>query len=268
MRTYVLSYKGNEPMARRLEKQLHTAGFPNIEVIYGPDQSKVGMKPNEVVYHNFKHHLLPRAKATGDHFIYFEDDADITSPYNKYKEHFDKGKLSRLSYWKGQKHFIVGSTAVGFHKDIVPALAADMEKKKDQHIDGFFTKFGNKLPEGQHYVIDKKERLGGTISHESYIMEGEFRQGYRGSDQTGADGKTGFKLKAPDKPYLQAGFTKKSDKYKPASSEEVPAAAGKFQDYYDAPVVKKGFGIKRIPKSKGGSGPEPKVKKIKIKKTK
>ena len=54
MRTYVLSYKGNEPMAKRLEKQLKTAGFPNVEVVYGPDQSKVNMKPNEVVYHNFK----------------------------------------------------------------------------------------------------------------------------------------------------------------------------------------------------------------------
>lgn len=267
MRTYVLSYKGNEPMARRLEKQLHTAGFPNIEVIYGPDQSKVGMKPNEVVYHNFKHHLLPRAKATGDHFIYFEDDADITSPYNKYKEHFDKGKLSRLSYWKGQKHFIVGSTAVGFHKDIVPALSAEMEKKKDQHIDGFFTKFGNKLPEGQHYVIDKNERLGGTISHESYIEEGRMREGYRGADQKDPkSGKEGFKKVANDKPYMVAGFVKHSGgKFKQL---DAPPTAGSFKDYYDAPVLKKGFGIKRIPKSKGGSGAEPKVKKIKIKKTK
>jgi hypothetical protein len=262
MRTYVLSYKGNESMAKRLEKQLKTAGFPNVEVVYGPDLSKNATKPNEVVYKNFKDHLLPKAEASKDDFIYFEDDADITSPYSKYKEQFDKGKLTRISYWKPQKHFIVGSTAVGFNKDIVPDLAREMRKKKDQHIDGFFTKFGNKLPEGQHYMVPKAESLGGTISHESYIMEGEFRQGYRGGDQGG------FKLKAPDKPYMEAGFVKKSDgKYKPATEAQVPKQAGQFRDYYDAPVLKKGFGIKRIPKKEGGSGPNPRKKKIKVKKT-
>ena len=260
MRTYVLSYKGNEKMGERLRKQLNTAGFPNVEVVYAPDLSKQGTKPNEVVYKNFKEHLLPKAEASKDDFIYFEDDADITSPYSKYKEQFDKGKLTRISYWKPQKHFVVGSTAVGFNKDIVPALAADMRKKKDQHIDGFFTKFGNKLPEGQHYVVPKKETLGGTISHESYIMDGEFRQGYRGGDQGG------FKLKAPTKPYLQAGITKKSEKYKPATEAEIPKDAGQFRDYYDAPKLVKGFGIKRIPKKEGGSGPNPRVKKIKVKK--
>mgnify|MGYP003117272608 CR=1 FL=1 len=261
MRTYVLSYKGNEKMGERLKKQLKTAGFPNIEVIYAPDQAKLGTKPNEVVYKTFKENLLPKAEASKDDFLYFEDDADITSPYSKYKEQFDKGKLTRISYWKPQKHFVVGSTAVGFHKDIVPQLATEMRKKKNQHIDGFFTKFGNKLPEGQHYVVPKSETLGGTISHESYIMDGEFREGYRGGDQGG------FKLKAPNKPYMEAGFVKKSEKYKPASAETIPKQAGQFRDYYDAPVLKKGFGIKRVTKAEGGSLPNPRKKKIKVKKT-
>jgi hypothetical protein len=268
MRTYILSYKGNEKMARRLEKQLQQAGFPNIETVYAPDMAKVNKKPNEVVYHTFKTYLLPKMEKHKDDVIYFEDDADITSPYKKYKEMADKGKLSRISYWQYQKNFIGGSTAVGFKREIIPKLAEEMRKRKEQHIDGFFTKFGNKLPEGDHYVAPKNERLGGTISHESYIEEGRMREGYRGSDQKDPKtGKEGYKKVDNTKLYMTAGFVKEQpDKFKEL---EAPEGAGTFNDFYGAPTVKKGFGIKRIPKKEGGSAPDAKVakaKKIKVKK--
>ena len=90
------------------------------------------------------------------------------------------------------------------------------------------------------------------------------REGYRGGDQKDPKtGKEGYKKVDISKPYMVAGFVKHSGgKYKKL---DAPETAGSFHDYYDAPVLKKGFGIKRIPKSKGGSGPEKKVIRIKKK---
>ena len=200
--TFILSYKGNEKMAERLEKQLTEQDFPNIKIIYAPDCSTNKMKPNKVVYHTFKNYLLTEAEKAGEDFVYFEDDADITSHYSVYQRYF-KGKIARLSYWKLQKHFIVGSTCIWFSQDFIPVLAEQMKKKMEQHIDGFFTKLGNTLADGEHYVIPKQEMLGGTITHESYIMDGEMRTGYRVGDQGG------FKLVDDTKKYMRAGFLPK-----------------------------------------------------------
>ena len=86
LQSYILSYKGNETMATRLAAQLKERGFPHVEIVYAPDMAKEGYRRNRVVYHTFHKYLLPRALAQDKDVMVFEDDADVYSPYSKYKE--------------------------------------------------------------------------------------------------------------------------------------------------------------------------------------
>lgn len=180
MLTFIISYKGNEEQADRLLLQLKEAGFPNITVINPlPSCDKIGIAKTKIVFYTFKKYILPRLIAFKDDCIIFEDDADIKSPYSLYFHHFQKGLLSRLSWWKIQtKNYIGGATCVGIDKRLIHRLNIAIHKARPQHWDRFLSTFGYNLDEGEHYVIEKEKRLGGTTTHYSPII-GEVREGYK-----------------------------------------------------------------------------------------
>jgi len=180
MLTFILSYIGNEEQADRLLLQLKQAGFPNITIINPlPSCEKLGIKPSKIVFYTFKKYILPSLVATKDDCIIFEDDVEVKSPYSLYLEHFNKGLLSRLSYMKKTgKHFIVGANCVGIDKRLIHRLNIAIHKARPQHWDRFLSTFGYSLDEGEHYVIEKEKRLGGTTTHYSPII-GEIRKGYK-----------------------------------------------------------------------------------------
>ena len=184
LNAYILSYKGNESMAKRLEKDLKEKGFPHVKIVYAPDMSKSGMKRSKVVFHTFREFLLPLLEKSKRDNIVFEDDADIYSPYSKYKELAKKFPMNRISWWKketskGIPSFLAGSTIVSYKKSFIPKLAEVMKKKTPQHIDGFLTK--NFLWKTD-WDFEPNHGYGGTTSHDSYIMKDSFRKGQLGMD--------------------------------------------------------------------------------------
>jgi hypothetical protein len=198
LQAYILSYKGNEPMAQRLETQLKERGFPLIKIVYAPDMAAQEYKRNKVVFHTFREYLLPLMEAQNRDTIVFEDDADVLSSYQTYKALAMKMPMNRIAWWKmnkakGVPSFLVGSTIVSYKKSFIPKLASVMKKSTEQHIDGFLTK---KFEFKKDWDFEPNFGTGGTISHKSYIMEGEFRKG-----QTGTDAPTGYKI-----PEQKAGF--------------------------------------------------------------
>tara|TARA_R100000700_G_C3163533_1_gene139086 strand:+ start:325 stop:981 length:657 start_codon:yes stop_codon:yes gene_type:complete len=198
LNAYILSYEGNEAMANRLKTQLEEKGFPHIEIVYAPDMAKIGMKRSKVVFHTFKTYLLPKLEASKRDNIVFEDDADIHSPYSKYKELAKKMPMNRIAWWKketskGIPSFLAGSTIVSYKKSFIPKLKEVMEKSRDQHIDGFLTK---KFEWKKDWDFEPNKGYGGTTSHHSYIMSNEFRKG-----QTGMDAPEGYEI-----PTETAGF--------------------------------------------------------------
>tara|TARA_R100000353_G_scaffold19770_3_gene18129 strand:- start:3241 stop:3876 length:636 start_codon:yes stop_codon:yes gene_type:complete len=200
LNAYILSYKGNEKMATRLKRQLTEKGFPSVKIVYAPDMAESGMRRNRVVYHTFHKYLLPEMMKSDKDVIYFEDDADIYSPYSKYKELASKAPMNRIAWWKkvmakGKIDYLVGSTIISFKKSFLPTLKERMDKTREQHIDGFFTK---KFKEGDEWIFEPDFGYGGTVSHDSYIMKDEFRKG-----QTGSDAPSGYSV-----PEVKAGFKK------------------------------------------------------------
>tara|TARA_Y100000401_G_scaffold116606_1_gene122804 strand:+ start:1157 stop:1852 length:696 start_codon:yes stop_codon:yes gene_type:complete len=209
LNAYILSYKGNEAMATRLAKQLEEKGFPHIKIVYAPDMAKEGMARNQVVFHTFREYVLPLLEKSKRDTIVFEDDADIYSPYSKYKELAKKHPMNRIAWWKlnrskGKPQFLVGSTIVSYRKDFIPKLAEVMRKSRPQHIDGFLTK---KFEWTKDWDFEPAFGFGGTTSHHSYIMGDEFRKG-----QTGSDAPAGYVI-----PEETAGFKRGvvADKDKP-----------------------------------------------------
>tara|TARA_R100000654_G_scaffold74394_1_gene108652 strand:+ start:822 stop:1415 length:594 start_codon:yes stop_codon:yes gene_type:complete len=171
-------------MAERLRDQLTEKGFPNIEIVYAPDMAKEGMKRSKVVYHTFHKYLLPKMETSELDTIYFEDDADIHSPYSKYKELASKVPMNRIAWWrkemsKGKPSYLAGSTIISFKKSFIPKLKELMDKSRVQHIDGFFTK---KFEYKKDWDFEPNKGYGGTTSHHSYIMNNEFRKGQTGMD--------------------------------------------------------------------------------------
>ena len=171
-------------MAQRLEAQLKEKGFPHVEIVYAPDMAKEKMKRSKVVFHTFKKYLLPKLEASTRDNIVFEDDADIYSPYSKYKELAKKWPMNRIAWWKlenskGIPSFLAGSTIVSYKKSFIPKLKEMMEKSREQHIDGFLTK---KFEWKKDWDYEPKYGFGGTVSHDSYIMGDKFRKGQKGSD--------------------------------------------------------------------------------------
>tara|TARA_R100001594_G_scaffold144814_1_gene194361 strand:- start:3674 stop:4366 length:693 start_codon:yes stop_codon:yes gene_type:complete len=184
LNAYILSYKGNEAMATRLAKQLEEKGFPHIQIVYAPDMAKEGMARNKVVFHTFREYVLPLLEKSNRDTIVFEDDADIYSPYSKYKTLAKKHGMNRIAWWKmnrskGKPDFLVGSTIVSYRKDFIPTLAEVMRKSRPQHIDGFLTK---KFEWQKDWDFEPNFGFGGTTSHDSYIMGDEHRKGQTGSD--------------------------------------------------------------------------------------
>ena len=198
LQAYILSYTGNEPMAKRLEKQLNDKGFPLVKIVYAPDMAAEGYKRNKVVFHTFLNYLLPLMEAQGRDTIVLEDDADIHSSYATYKALAMKMPMNRIAWWKicrakGVPSFLVGSTIVSYKKSFIPKLAEVMRKSTEQHIDGFLTK---KFEFKKDWDFEPNYGTGGTISHKSYIIGGEFRKG-----QTGTDAPKGYVI-----PEQKAGF--------------------------------------------------------------
>ena len=199
LNAYILSYKGNEVMATRLERQLKERGFPHVRIVYAPDMAESGMARNKVVFHTFRKYLLPLLEASKRNNIVFEDDADVYSPYSVYKKLADKWPMNRISQWgslnklKGIPQFVVGSTIVSYKKSFIPRLAAQMRKDREQHIDGWLTK---KFKFKEEWDVEPNKGYGGTISHHSYILGNSFRPGLLGSDAP----------KGYDIPAIEAGF--------------------------------------------------------------
>lgn len=199
LNAYILSYKGNELMATRLEKQLKERGFPHVQIVYAPDMAAQGMRRSRVVFHTFKNYLLPILEKSKRDTIVFEDDADVYSPYSLYKKLAAKFPMNRISQWgglnkiKGIPQFVVGSTIVSYKKAFIPRLAAQMKKDKEQHIDGWLTK---KFKWKEEWDVEPKKGFGGTISHHSYILDNTYRKGLPGSDAP-----KGYSI-----PEIRAGF--------------------------------------------------------------
>jgi hypothetical protein len=184
MKSFILSYVGNEVMATRLERQLIEKGFPAPLIIYAPDMASEGYKRNRVVFHTFKKYLLPELVKCEDDTIVFEDDADIYSDYDIYARLASKWNMNRIAWWKMNKvkgipSFCVGSTIVSYKKEFITRLAEEFKKGREQHIDGFLTK---KFKWKEDWDYEPNFGYGGTVSHYSYIMNDEFREGNKGSD--------------------------------------------------------------------------------------
>lgn len=219
LQSYILSYKGNEVMATRLAKQLKDRGFPHVEIVYAPDMAKQGYRRNRVVYHTFKNYLLPRALAQDKDTLVFEDDADVYSPYSKYKELAAKAPMNRIAWWKdvkskGKTDFLVGSTIVSYKRPFLDTVKEKMDKFPEQHIDGFLTK---KFEEGKDWIREENKGFGGTVSHKSYIFDDEFRKGNKGSDAPAdyviADVPVGYELPAGGKEAVE-GYKPPKEKKK------------------------------------------------------
>ncbi len=218
IQAYILSYKGNEVMATRLEKQLKARGFPHVEIVYAPDMAKQGYRRNRVVYHTFQKYLLPRAMSQDKDIMVFEDDADVYSPYSKYQELAQKAPMNRIAWWKdvkskGKTDFLVGSTIVSYKRSFLDKFKEKMDKTQEQHIDGFLTK---KFEEGKDWIKEDNKGFGGTVSHKSYIFDDEFRKGNKGADAPSnlviEDVPVGYKL--------PAGGKEAVDGYKPPKVPE------------------------------------------------
>ena len=185
LNAYILSYKGNEVMAERLERQLIERGFPYIQIVYAHDCAETGMRRNRVVYHTFKTYLLPLMERSERDTIVFEDDADVYSEYSKYKILAKKMPMNRIAWWgslnksKGVPRFVVGSTIVSYKKSFIPKFAKQMRKSVEQHIDGWLSKA---FEWKKDWDYEPNKGYGGTISHESYILGNEYRPGLLGSD--------------------------------------------------------------------------------------
>jgi len=218
LQSYILSYKGNEVMATRLAKQLKERGFPHIEIVYAPDMAKEGYRRNRVVYHTFKKYLLPTALSQDKDVIIFEDDADIYSPYSKYKELASKAPMNRIAWWKnvkakGKTDFLVGSTVVSYKRALLDTVKERMDKFPEQHIDGFLTK---KFEEGKEWIKEDDKGFGGTVSHKSYIFDDEFRKG-----NTAKDTPKGYKIPDITVGYeLPAGGKEAVQGYKPPKTKK------------------------------------------------
>lgn len=219
LQSYILSYKGNETMATRLAAQLKERGFPHVEIVYAPDMAKEGYRRNRVVYHTFHKYLLPRALAQDKDVMVFEDDADVYSPYSKYKELAAKAPMNRIAWWKdvkskGKTDFLVGSTIVSYKRAFLgDEFKKKMDKGPEQHIDGFLTK---KFEEGKDWIKEPDKGYGGTVSHKSYIFDDEFRKGNKALD-------TPTDYSIPDVPVgyeLPAGGKEAVTGYKPPKEKK------------------------------------------------
>ena len=214
LNAYILSYKGNEVMATRLERQLKERGFPHVKIVYAPDMAVSNMKRNKVVYHTFKEYLLPLLEASKRNNIVLEDDADVYSPYSVYKNVVDKGlPMNRISWWKketakGIPSFLAGSTIVGYKKSFIPRLAKSMRSHIAQHIDGWLTK---KFKWKEEWDYEPKKGYGGTVSHGSYILN-SYRPG-----QLGNDAPKGYVI-----PAVEAGFDKGGKSFGKAEGDDKP----------------------------------------------
>ena len=177
MKVFILTYHQNRHEAERLQKQLIEHNFPEPIIVCCLNNCVIeGIPPSKIVYHSFYNFILP---FMDDDTIFFEDDAVVKSDYSLYLEHFEKGLVSRLSWYKDQYIFIGGATCVGFKKDIIESLRAYMNKTKPLHFDRFLCRFAReKLTEDDYYIIPKHLRLGSTTSHFSLINGGTDRLGY------------------------------------------------------------------------------------------